>query len=141
MLDYDNMYLFFLLGTLINMKYNGKNIYELEKSNHFSMKEMHAMLVALTLKVDTTANNVNKLMYLLITQDSLDISEFFPIKCLKTLNKFMDRTHPQWPLRLKEFKNLLLLCVDDNVKRFQDALLAALFDRDYLSVIKWPSPG
>ena len=87
------------------------------------------------------SSNVNKLMFMVMTEKSLDISDFFPIRSLKKLDEFMDRSHPDFKLRLKEFKQVLVLAIDPNVKKFADALLAALFSRDILAHVKWPSAG
>ena len=123
------------------MKHNAKNNNDLGRSNHFSLKEVVAMITALTLKVDSVSSNVSKMMFLLLTENTMDISDFFPIKSMAKMNEFMDRTHPEFNIRLREFNNLLLLCADDNIKKFADALLAALFDRKFLSFIIWPTPG
>ena len=127
------------IGSLINMKHNTKHTYDIGRSNHFSLKEIVSMILSLNQKVDNVSNNVSKLMLLLLTEDTIDISEFFPITSLDKLNEFMDRSHPQWSSRLKGFNHLLT--IHDDQKKFADALLAALFSRDLLASVKWPSAG
>ena len=73
--------------------------------------------------------------------NEVDISEFFPVTSTRNLEKFMDREHKEWPCRRREFYNYLLNIVSDNKKAFTKGLLKALFSRDFMMTIKWPTFG
>lgn len=72
---------------------------------------------------------------------SPDIGVFFPVTEAKQLEEFMDRSHPLWDARRKEFYNLLFTCLSNHQNSFTKGLLHTLFTREYMVRVKWPNSG
>ena len=73
----------------------------------------------------------------------IQIDEYFPVKNLNQIKRFLDRSDGQFDLRREEFENSLYTTVTTTLKLkrpFESTLLASLFSRDFLSSHKWPGP-
>lgn len=103
----------------------------LEVKNHLSMVES---------KMEIVSSQVAKATFQACMQGA-DISEFFPVENNVQLESFMDRDHPEWPSRKMEFYNFLYTVTSNTRKGFSRGLIKALFSRDYISNVKWPSFG
>lgn len=73
--------------------------------------------------------------------DSVDVSEYFPLRDAGSLNEFFDRKHEEWPLRRRGFYHLLFTTVTTSKRKFGTGLLHTLFTRDFVSNHRWPVPG
>lgn len=73
--------------------------------------------------------------------DTVDISDFFPVNDDETLEKFLDKDHPDWQLRKRGFYHLLYNTLSTNPKKFAAALLHTVFTRNFISKHKWPGQG
>ena len=73
----------------------------------------------------------------------IQIDEYFPVKHLSQIKRFLDRSDGQYEFRREEFENNLYSTVTNTIKLkrpFESTLLASLFSRDFLSSHKWPGP-
>lgn len=122
------------------MRRNHENTNEVVKNNHSDLQILKAEIKLLHEKLDAISYQVQKATYQQVMNE-IDISEFFPIGEAAQLEEFMDRDHPEWPARRREFYNYLYLCVNDNKKVFCKGLLKALFQRHYMRAVKWPKFG
>ena len=101
--------------------------------NEYNMKSVMVMLKEI--KTDMRQFTFHMRM------DTCDLGSFFPLKNDTDLQSFMDRTHPDWPLRMRGFYHLLFTTVTKTKRRFGGALLHTLFSRDFVSTHRWPYPG
>lgn len=127
-------------GTLGKMRRNMFNTNDIVKShldklgcNETYLKNIISMMMEI--KDDMKQFSFHMRM------DSIDISEFFPLKSDDDLKRFMDKSHEEWPLRRRGFYHLLYTTVSKNPKKFAAALLHTLFSREFISNHRWPHPG
>ena len=73
--------------------------------------------------------------------DTVDISDFFPLKSDADMKNFMDKSHEDWPMRRRGFHHLLFTTVTKSKKKFSTALLHTLFTRQFIANHKWPFSG
>lgn len=73
--------------------------------------------------------------------DSVDLSEYFPLRNDKDLDRFMNREDEEWPLRRRGFYHLLFNTVTKQKNRFASALLHTLFSRDFIANHRWHFAG
>lgn len=111
----------------------GRASFEKAKCNEYSMKTVISYLTELK-------NDMKEFSYYM-KMDSTDMSDFFPLRTAEDLQRFMDKSHEEWPLRRKGFNHLLYTCVTKSKKKFSAGLLHVLFTREYVGNHKWPNPG
>ena len=73
----------------------------------------------------------------------VQIEEYFPIKSLATLKKFLDKSDGNYQIRRDEFEDQLYNTVTNTLKLkrpFESSLLATVFSREFMSSHKWPGP-
>lgn len=120
------------------MRRNHENTNEVVRENHSELKAIRTEVVEIRSELAEVVHQVKKATYQSVMQGP-DISEFFPVKKEQQLVDFMDRQHPEWEGRKREFYNFLFNCVTDDKKSFTKGLLKTLFSRDYMLTVKWPS--
>ena len=108
---------------------------------HFQQSDNTKDIKDLKTDVRDLKDGVNKLMFLFMAENSVDIASFIPIPDAATLNQLMNRSHPDWPKRLKSFEAMMYACVADNVKEFSENLKNNIFSREYAAEYKWPPYG
>ena len=72
---------------------------------------------------------------------SVNLDEYFPIKTLSDITRFLDKSDGKFYLRRDEFENNLYCTVTNTLKLkrpFESTLLSSLFSREFLSSHKWP---
>ena len=119
------------------MRRNCENTNDLAQATHKEVVELktyvHSKLEAVSLQVQRATFQT--------VMGGSDVSEFFPVESNDQLDLFMDRMHPEWESRKKEFYNLLFSVATDDKKAFGRGLIKALFARQYICKVKWPSFG
>ena len=73
-----------------------------------------------------------------VNMQSVDISDFFPLKSGEDLEKFMDKSDEQWMDRRNGFYHLLHTTIADTKRKFSSSLLHVLFTRDFIKNHRWP---
>lgn len=127
-------------GTMGRVRRNHENTHEIVKENHGEIVSVKREIKELKSEVLDIAFHVKKSTFTQL-MSGVDLSEFFPVQKAQQLEDFMDRNHPQWEERKKEFHHFLFNCVTDNKKHFSKGLLKTLFSRQYMMTVKWPSFG
>ena len=97
-------------------------------------------IVKIDARLEAIAAQVEKATFQSSMQGA-DISEFFPVKRNDQIYLFMDRQHPEWTSRKQEFFNFLYTIASSNKKGFARGLIKAIFHREYIANVKWPSYG
>lgn len=131
---------FSALGTLNHMKRNMKGTYDLNRVGNDRQKENTSLLESIYAIVRDQSSSVKQFMFH-IKMSVNDISEFFPLESDAALEKFLNRSDPEWERRRNGFYHLLYNAVTNQKKRFAAALLHLLFTRDYVRTHKWPMSG
>lgn len=122
------------------LRRNLENTNGLAQATYREVIEVKKYLENLERKLQSVCTQVAQATFQSCMQ-SADISEFFPVVDNEHLESFMDRNHPEWPSRRAAFYNLLYT-IASNVKRgFARGMIKALFTRDYILSVKWPSFG
>lgn len=73
----------------------------------------------------------------------VDLDDFFPVKNLSDIKRFMSKSDGQFHLRREEFENFLYCTVTNTLKLkrpFESTLLASIFSREFLGSHRWPGP-
>ena len=73
--------------------------------------------------------------------ESLDSSGIFPIETEGQMNWFVDKNDPDYLLKKREFYNIILTAVSQDIKKFADHVMHSLLHRAYIASHRWPSPG
>lgn len=107
--------------------------FESHKCNEFSNKTVIGMLSAIQKDMKQFSFHMR--------MDTVDVSEFFPLESNAQLQRFLDRSHEEWPLRRRGFYHLLFTTVTKEPKRFASALLHTLFTRTFIHEHKWQYNG
>lgn len=124
----------------------GKLRRNLENTHGFSQASYHEILQlkAANSRIESElkelSSQVHKATFKTVMTEC-DISEFFPVQTKEQLLQFMDREHPDWNLRKTEFYHFLYTIVSDNKRGFARGLIKAIFTREYINTVKWPSTG
>ena len=74
-------------------------------------------------------------------RNDVNIEEYFPIKNLAVLKKFLDKSDGLYQRRRDEFEDQLYNTVTNTLRLkrpFESSLLATLFTCDFMSSHKWP---
>lgn len=129
------------IGGLGKMRRNNENTYSFIQATHQEVMDLKATVANIISKLDNIALQVQKATFKTLMDDSPDISEFFPVERAEQIENFMDRSHPDWPSRRSQFYSYLFNIVTDSKKNFTKGLLKALFRREYMRTVKWPSSG
>lgn len=122
------------------MRRNLENTHALALATHKEVVDMKGSMARFETTINLVSTQVEKATFLTLMQGT-DISEFFPIETNHQLHLFMDRGHPEWENRKNEFFNFLLTIATNVKKGFARALIKSLFTRQFISTVKWPSPG
>lgn len=136
------------------MKYNNENTrLQSEKSTKIETSVAELLKETKEIKKHLIQYNFHMKM------DTVDLSEYFPLKTDAQLKKFMQHDD-EWNLRKKEcfnyhtfrlfliitiipqaFNQLLFNAVTKKTTTFATALLHVLFSRDFIRDHKWPGSG
>ena len=127
--------------SLLSLKHNMKYVYDISKNVHLENKSHTPRLDRIEAKQDTLSNKVDRLLVFHIGVTKHHNSNIFPLQSREAVLDFLDPDHPDYEERLKEFKNLMLLTVTDDMSKFVAALLEKKISRDFAAKFKWPPPG
>lgn len=122
------------------MRRNNENTYNFIQASHKEILDLKTTVAKLEVQLQNVCLLVQNATFFSVMQGA-DLSEFFPVRKAEQLKLFMDRDHPDWPSRRTEFYHYLYSCVSDSKKTFTKGLLKALFSREYMWTVKWPSTG
>lgn len=128
-----------LLG-MVKMRKNLENTNSICQETYKEVLEVKTHLAKMESNLETISSHVAKATFQACMQGA-DISEFFPVENTQKLEAFMDRDHPEWPSRKMEFYNFLFTIASDVKRGFARGLIKALFTREYIVGVKWPSFG
>ena len=121
------------------LRRNLENTNALAQATYKEVIEVKNCLAQLEAKLESACSQITKATFQACMQGA-DISEFFPVENNQQLESFMDRKDPEWPSRRAEFYNFLLT-IASTKKCFARGMIKALFSRQYISNVKWPSFG
>lgn len=123
------------------MRRNMENTNSLAQATHSEVLEIKKNQAEIHSKIDSLTELVHKATFKTLMEDSADISEFFPVSRQEQLELFMDRQHPQWESRKMEFFHYLFTIASTIKKGFARGIIKAMFTRQYITSVKWPSYG
>ena len=123
------------------MRRNMENTNSLAQATHSEVLQIKKNIVEILAKLESLALQVHKATFQTLMHGSADISEFFPVERQEQLELFMDRQHPQWESRRMEFYHFLYTIASDIKKGFARGIIKAMFTRQYIASVKWPSFG
>ena len=126
-------------GTLTKMRRNVHGTYDIVRSNNDKLVNNECDMKNLISMVKDVKEDMKKYTFHM-RMDYCDVGQFFPLQSDQDLQKFMDRQHPDWHLRMKGFNHLLYTTVTKNKRRFGGALLHTLFSRQFIPCHRWPLP-
>ena len=127
-------------GTLGKMRRNVHGTNDIVRSNHDKLIYNECNMKTLMGMMREIKEDLLKFTFHM-RMDYCDVGNFFPLKSDQDLQNFLDRSNPDWLLRMKGFNHLLYTTVTNNKRRFGVALLHTLFTRSYISSHGWPLPG
>lgn len=122
------------------MRRNHENTNGIVSSNHYHLKELKETAAVQGAEIRAIFEHVKKESFQK-DMDAPDIGIFFPVKEPKQLELFMDRSHPEWDARRKEFYNMLFTCLTKQKNSFSKGIIGLLFSREYICNVKWPTFG
>lgn len=122
------------------MRRNHENTNGIVGANHYQLKDIQNRMSKQESEIAEIRQIVKKEAFQK-DMEAPDIGFFFPVSTPEQLELFMDRSHPEWNARRKEFYNLLFTCLSDQKTAFSKGLIHTLFTREYISEYKWPSSG
>ena len=67
-----------------------------------------------------------------------DLSHYFPLPDIETLDQFMDKSDGLFPLKRGEFYSLLMSCRHPKKSTFATSLVKTLFSNEFLRITTWP---
>lgn len=134
------MHFFFISGGLGKIRRNHENTNEVVQHNHLDLQDVKSDIREIKAKLEELFFQVNKATFQTV-MDGVDLSETFPVMREEQLAEFMNRNHPDWPARRKEFYNFMFTCIPKDKKELAKAILKALFSRTFMSTTKWPTFG
>lgn len=122
------------------MRRNMENTNSLAQATHKEVIDLKANIVQIHEKIDSLSLQVRTATFKTLMHGS-DISEFFPIETAEQIELFMDRKHPEWESRKMEFYHYLYTVASNIKKGFCRGVIKAVFSRQYITQVKWPSYG
>lgn len=122
------------------MRRNLESTYGFVQASHSEVLQVKAAISRIENRLETVSRQVETATFMTVMQ-GCDLSEFFPVESNAQLEAFMDRNHPDWNSRKNEFYNFLLTIASNNKKGFARGMIKAMFSRDYIMNVKWPSYG
>ena len=122
------------------MRRNVFNVCDTVRSNHDKLKNNEKNSGDIMQMLREIKHEIAQFSYH-IKMDSVDMSDFFPLKSNADLKRFIDKSHDEWPQRRKGFQHLLYTTVTKTKRRFAAALLHVLFSREFIFAHKWPYTG
>lgn len=123
------------------MRRNMENIHGFAQANHKEILEMKAALSRLESQVEAVVALIHKSTFNNVMNYGCELSEFFPVERKDQIEIFMNRDHPEWGSRKSEFYHLLYTTATKDKNGFGRGLIKALFSRQYITKVKWPSTG
>lgn len=123
------------------LRKNLENTNAFVQASHQEILALKSSLSRIEAKLETISSQVLHATFKTLMGDSSDLSEFFPVQRQEQLELFMDRNHPEWTSRRNEFYHFLFTIIPKTKRGFAKGMLTALFDRKYISSVKWPSSG
>lgn len=133
-------FIYLFLGTLGKMRRNMFNTNDIVKNHLDKLGLNDEHLKTIMSMLNEIKKDIQQFSFHM-RMDSIDVSDFFPLKNDDDLKRFMDKNHEEWPLRRRGFYHLLFTTVTKNQKRFGTAMLHTLFSRQFISNHRWPLPG
>lgn len=122
------------------MRRNMENTHGFAQATHQEVMEVKATIARIETSLQLVCEQVQKATFNSV-MSGCDISEFFPVESNEQLDKFMDRDNSEWSSRKLEFYNLLYTLSTNNKRGFARGMIKALFSRQYINKMKWPSTG
>lgn len=122
------------------MRRNLESTYGFAQASHNEILQVKASIARIESTIETLSKQVETATFMTVMQ-GCDLSEFFPVETNNQLEAFMDRNHPDWNSRKNAFFNFLLTIVTNNKKAFARGMIKAMFSREYILTVKWPSSG
>lgn len=122
------------------MRKNLENTNNLAQATYKEVLAIKENLSQILATVHSLSLQVQKATFNSVMQGS-DISEFFPVERQEQLELFMDRGHPEWESRKMEFYHFLYTIASKVKKGFSRGVIKAIFSRQYICSVKWPSHG
>ena len=122
------------------LRRNLENTHGIATASHQNTLDLKNQLANLDSKMDAVLAQVQKATFKSVMEGP-DLSEFFPVENNEQLELFMNREHPQWEARKNEFYHYLYTISSNIKKGFARGLVKALFSRQYIRTVKWPSAG
>ena len=133
--------IFSLTGHTITLKRNSKtcvNAIKMQTERDKLFAENQAKMMGM---IEDIQQNLLRLSSQCDMRREVNIDNFFPVKEDAQLERFLDKTDGQFQARRDEFEFFLYCNVTKNMKLkrpFENALIATLFNRDYISSHRWP---
>lgn len=127
-------------GGVGKVRRNMENLHAYSQATHKEVVELREEVTKIYSKIDAVLLQVHRATFQNVMQGA-DISEFFPVESNEQLEQFMDRSHPEWNSRKTEFYHYLYTIASEIKKGFARGMIKALFSRQYIVAVKWPSTG
>ena len=131
----------YTIGYLMGLKNNMKHTYDITKNIHYENQSHSPRLDRIENKLDLLGNKVDRLLMFHIGETKSKTSHLFPLQNQATILDFLNTHHPDFEKRRKEFSDLMLLTITDDLTEFTGALFDNFFTREFASAYKWPPPG
>lgn len=123
------------------LRRNLENTHGFAQAIHKEILELKERITALETLIQGISAQVHKANFKTLMADDVDLSEFFPVERKEQIEQFMDREHPEWNARKQEFYHFLYTLASKIKKGFARSMIKALFSRQYIKTVKWPSAG
>lgn len=122
------------------LRRNLENTHGFAQASHHEILLIKASISRIESQLQAVCTQVHKATFKTVMTDC-DLSEFFPVERKEQLEQFMDRNHPEWNNRKTEFYHFLYTIASNNKGGFARGMIKAIFTREYISSVKWPSSG
>ena len=122
------------------LRRNLESTYGFAQAIHKEVVDLRVMISQLQSKLEAMGKQVERATFLTVMSGP-DVSVFFPVESNEQLNQFMDRGHQDWESRKTAFYHFLFTVASNIKKGFARGLIKALFSRQYINTVKWPSSG
>lgn len=123
------------------MRRNLENTHGFAQAIHKEVLDLKARITKIESLLQGVSEQIHKATFKTLMNDDVDISEFFPVESEEKLQQFMDRDHPQWNARRNGFYQFLYTVATNNKKGFARGMIKAIFSRQYIRTVKWPTSG
>lgn len=109
-------------------------------ATHGEVVQVKAAIARIETQLEAVSAQIHKATFNAV-MTGCDLSEFFPVERKEQLEQFMDRSHPEWNNRKAEFYHFLYTIASKNKRGFARGMIKAMFAREYINQVKWPSYG